>query len=217
MLLSSSSSTRTGAGHTHPRSFFEPTLDDLRLYRDLSLRLRAQPPSSLFRYIPTPAGQHLTRLGDCGTWAWAAVIKAAMACWNDLPTGGKIAEDGTQLNSTPERIAWEALCPVIPSDITLDVEPPIQIAAPARFFSDLGIRFQDRVRYVEVVGACGADRVTRNDWEAHLLAQFDRRLEVYRQKCLTPEIWYLNDLLEPAQLQKRFLALVAQLRSGGRS
>ncbi|AQS90936.1 hypothetical protein A0U94_08085 [Gluconobacter albidus] len=199
------------------RSFFEPTPDDLRLYRELSLRLRTQPPSSLFRYIPTPAGQHLTRLGDCGTWAWAAVIKAAMACWNDLPTGGKIAEDGTQLNSTPERILWEALRPVTPSDITLDVEPPIQIAAPVRFFSDLGIRFQDRVRYVEVVGACGADRVTRNEWEAHLLAQFDRRLEVYRQQRLTPEIWYLNDLLEPAQLQKRFLALVAQLRAGGGS
>ncbi|WP_252348928.1 hypothetical protein [Gluconobacter sp. P5E10] len=214
MLLSSSSSTRMGAGCSVARSFFEPTPDDLLLYRELSLRLKAQPPSSLFRYIPTPAGQHLTRLGDCGTWAWAAVIKAAMACWNDLPTGGKIAEDGTQLNSTPERIAWEALRPVTPSDITLDVEPPIQIAAPAHFFSDLGIRFQDRVRYVEVVGACGADRVTRNDWEAHLLAQFDRRLEVYRQKQLTPEIWYLNDLLEPAQLQERFLALVAQLRAG---
>lgn len=35
----------------HARSFFEPTDDDLDLYRDISLRLKAQPPSSLFRYL----------------------------------------------------------------------------------------------------------------------------------------------------------------------
>ena len=195
------------------RSFFEPTPDDLRLYRELSLRLRTQPPSSLFRYIPTPAGQHLTRLGDCGTWAWAAVIKAAMACWNDLPTGGKIAEDGTQLNSTPERIAWEALRPVTPSDITLDVEPPIQIAGPALFFSDLGIRFQDRVRYVAVAGCCGRDRVVRNSYEARLLAELDRRLGAYRAYGLAaPEVWWLDDLIDPNALRRRFLEIVAQLR-----
>ncbi|CAI9121527.1 hypothetical protein [Brytella acorum] len=129
----------------------------------------------------------------------------------------QIALNGTILGFCRKAAKTLSQQSLTPSDITLDVEPPIQIAAPARFFSDLGIRFQDRVRYVEVVGACGADRVTRNDWEAHLLAQFDRRLEVYRQQRLTPQIWYLNDLLEPAQLQKRFLALVAQLRAGGRS
>ncbi|WP_338125642.1 MULTISPECIES: hypothetical protein [Gluconobacter] len=195
------------------RSFFEPTPDDLSLYRELSLRLRAQPPSSLFRYIPTPAGQHLTRLGDCGTWAWAAVIKAAMACWNDLPTGGKIAEDGTQLNSTPERIVWEALRPIIPSDITLDVEPHIQIAAPALFFSDLGIRFQDRVRYVEVAGCCGRDRVVRNPYEARLLEGLDRRLGAYRAYGLeAPDVWWLDNLIDPNGLRRRFLEIVAQLR-----
>lgn len=213
MLLSSSSSTPSGGGHNHARSFFEPTPDDLRLYRELSLRLRVQPPSSLFRYIPTPAGQHLTRLGDCKQWAWAAVIKAAMAQWHDLPTRGTIASDGKKLNSTPERIVWEALRPVAPDDITLDVEPRIQIAGPALFFSDLGIRFQDRVRYVEVAGGCGRDRVVRNPYEVQLLQGLDRRLGAYRAYGLeAPEIWWLDDLIDPDGLRRRFLEIVAQLR-----
>ncbi|WP_016738549.1 hypothetical protein [Gluconobacter thailandicus] len=213
MLLFPSSSTRMGAGHSVARSFFEPTPDDLLLYRELSLRLKAQPPSSLFRYIPSPAGQHLTHLGDCGKWAWARVIKVAMSRWHDLPSRGKIACDGTHLNSTPERIAWEALRPVVPSDIVIDVEPCLQTASSASFFSDLGIRFQSRVRHVEVAGCCGRDRVVRNEWEAHLLKGLDRRLGAYRTYGLeAPEIWWLDDLIDPNVLRRRFLEIVDQLR-----
>ena len=200
----------------HARSFFEPTDDDLDLYRDISFRLKAQPPSSLFRYLP-PEGRHLMQLGDEGPGVWACLLRRVEQRWPGLPSHGRVASDGTRLNSTPERIAYEAIKPIVPRDVALDLEIALDPLQQPRFYSDFAIRYGSRVMHIEIVGACGADRVTRNDWEAHLLAQFDRRLEVYRQKCLTPEIWYLNDLLEPAQLQKRFLALVAQLRSGGRS
>mgnify|MGYP000848854492 CR=1 FL=1 len=213
MLLSYSSGTQAGAGYHGAHSFFEPTQDDLTLYREISLRLHVQPPSSLFRYIATPAGQHLTRLGDCGTWAWARVIKMAMMHWHDLPTRGAIAGDGTQLNSVPERIVWEALRPVVPPDVTLDVEPRIEAAPHTLFFSDLGIRYRNLVRHVEVAGCCGSDRVVRNDWERHLLRGLDRRLQTYRTHGLeTPEIWWLNDLLYPEMLRQRFMTIVAQLR-----
>ena len=200
----------------HVRSFFEPTDDDLDLYRDISFKLKAQPPSSLFRYLQ-PAGRHLMRLGDEGPGVWAGLLRRVEQRWPGLPSRGRVASDGTLLNSALERIAYEAVKPVVPRDVALDLEIALDPLQQPRFYSDFAIRHGSRVMHIEIVGACGADRVTRNDWEAHLLAQFDRRLEVYRQKCLTPEIWYLNDLLEPAQLQKRFLALVAQLRAGGGS
>ncbi|MFT8520594.1 hypothetical protein [Gluconobacter oxydans] len=200
----------------HVRSFFEPTDADLDLYRDISVRLKAQPPSSLFRYLQ-PAGRHLMQLGDERPSVWACLLRRVEQRWPDLPSQGSVASDGTRLNSTPERIAYEAIKPIVPRDVALDLEIALDPLQQPRFYSDFAIRYGSRVIHIEIVGACGADRVTRNDWEARLLAQFDRRLEVYRQKCLTPEIWYLNDLLEPAQLQKRFLALVAQLRAGGRS
>ena len=200
----------------HVRSFFEPTDDDLDLYRDISFKLKAQPPSSLFRYLQ-PAGRHLMRLGDEGPGVWAGLLRRVEQRWPGLPSRGRVASDGTLLNSALERIAYEAVRPVVPRDVALDLEIALDPLQQPRFYSDFAIRHGSRVMHIEIVGACGADRVTRNDWEAHLLAQFDRRLEVYRQQCLKPEIWYLNDLLEPAQLQKRFLALVAQLRSGGRS
>ncbi|AFW01762.1 hypothetical protein BAR24_14945 [Gluconobacter oxydans] len=200
----------------HTRSFFEPTDDDLDLYRDISFKLKAQPPSSLFRYLQ-PEGRHLMQLGDEEPGVWAGLLRRVEQRWPGLPSRGRVASDGTLLNSALERIAYEAVKPVVPRDVALDLEIALDPLQQPRFYSDFAIRHGSRVMHIEIVGACGADRVTRNDWEAHLLAQFDRRLEVYRQKCLTPEIWYLNDLLEPAQLQKRFLALVAQLRSGVRS
>ena len=157
------------------------------------------------------------QLGDEEPGVWAGLLRRVEQRWPCLPSRGRVASDGTLLNSALERIAYEAVKPVVPRDVALDLEIALDPLQQPRFYSDFAIRYGSRVMHIEIVGACGADRVTRNDWEAHLLAQFDRRLEVYRQKRLTPEIWYLNDLLEPAQLQKRFLALVAQLRAGGRS
>ncbi|MEN3165798.1 hypothetical protein [Gluconobacter sp. OJB] len=215
-MLLTKTPVATATAHRHTRSFFEPTDDDLDLYRDISFRLKAQPPSSLFRYLQ-PEGRHLMQLGDEEPGVWACLLRRVEQRWPGLPSRGRVASDGTRLNSALERIAYEAVKPVVPRDVALDLEIALDPSQQPRFYSDFAIRFGSRVMHIEIVGACGADRVTRNNWESHLLAQFDRRLEVYRQQRLTPEIWYLNDLLEPAQLQKRFLALVAQLRAGGGS
>ncbi|MBS1051894.1 hypothetical protein [Gluconobacter japonicus] len=215
-MLLTKTPVATATAHRHARSFFEPTDDDLDLYRDISFRLKAQPPSSLFRYLQ-PEGRHLMQLGDEEPGVWACLLRRVEQRWLGLPSRGRVASDGTRLNSALERIAYEAVKPVVPRDVALDLEIALDPSQQPRFYSDFAIRFGSSVMHIEIVGACGADRVTRNNWESHLLAPFDRRLEVYRQQRLTPEIWYLNDLLEPAQLQKRFLALVAQLRAGGRS
>ena len=69
-MLLTKTPVATATVSRHVRSFFEPTDDDLDLYRDISFKLKAQPPSSLFRYLQ-PAGRHLMRLGDEGPGVWA--------------------------------------------------------------------------------------------------------------------------------------------------
>ncbi|WP_306309945.1 hypothetical protein [Gluconacetobacter sacchari] len=196
------------------RPFFHPTEADLALYARLARSLRVLPPSSLFRHLGTE-GQHLALLGDRAPWIWARVMRRARGRWPDLPTDGRVAGDGTVLNSVPERIVYEAVRPIVPTDMALDHEPPLG-GAPPWHFADFALRHGARVVHVEVVGACGRDRVTRNALEVRLLAEFDRRLEHYRRCRLpAPEAWFLDDLVDPDHLRQRFLAIAGHLRAGG--
>lgn len=215
MLLNQCPPVRAYKSSTAPSSFFEPTDADLDLYYSLAMKLHAQPPSCLFRYL-LPEGQHLMHLGDRAPWVWGHLLNVVATKWPNLPTRGLVASDGTRLNSAIERIAYEAIIPVVPSDVAIDLEAAINSGDRSRLFhSDIAIRVQSQVQHVEIVGACGSDRVTRNEWEQKLLAQFDRRLLIYDACRIQPEIWYLNDLLEPQHLQRRFLTIVTRLRRGG--
>ncbi|WP_242010971.1 hypothetical protein [Acetobacter musti] len=211
MLLTTCPSVMTGRPFVARSSFLEPTEADLHLYRTLAMKLRVQPPSSLFRYL-LPQGQHLMHLGDRPSWVWANLLKVAQARWPDLPPYGNVASDGTALNSTVERIVYEAIVPVVPDDVAIDLEAAISSDSQRRFHSDIAVRLRSQVQHIEIVGACGSDRVTRNEWEQKLLAQFDRRLLVYEAAGIQPEVWYLDQMLEPDRLRQRFLQIVAGLR-----
>nr|WP_220572388.1 hypothetical protein [Gluconobacter oxydans] len=209
MLLSS---IPASAGRIHAPPFLDGTDADLALYRRISLTLRAQPPSSLFRYL-LPEGKHLMQMGDQKNWVWARLMRHARARYSDLPTSGPVAGNGVVLNSVPERIVYEALHPVIPPDAALDLEPAIGgLARNQNFFSDFGIRVAGQVRYLEIVGACGSDRVFRNAWEEHLLQQFDKRLGHYTAYKIIPEIWYLDHIIDPQRMRQRFQEILADLR-----
>ncbi|CAI9122348.1 hypothetical protein [Brytella acorum] len=196
------------SGRIHAPSFLDATDADLAFYRRISLALGVQPPSSLFRYL-LPEGKHLMQLGDRENWVWARLMRHAHARYSDLPTSGSVAGNGVVLNSVPERIVYEALHPVTPADVALDLEPAI---GSPQFFSDFGIRVAGQVRYLEIVGACGSDRVLRNAWEEHLLQQFDKRLSHYAAYDIKPEIWYLDQIIDPQRMRQRFHAIIADLR-----
>lgn len=144
-------------------SIFYPTEDDLLLYRDMTRALGAPPNAHMCRFLGA-AGQHLVFIGDSGTQEWSRVQQIAACRWPHLPVSGPVADNGTKLDSLPERIVYQMLSTLKRSNMHVDVHEPICLDE-GRFRADLTLRKGNISRYIEVVGCCGSDRVTRNDDE----------------------------------------------------
>lgn len=163
-------------------SIFYPTEGDLLLYRDMTRALGAPPNAHMCRFLGA-AGQHLVFIGDTGTIEWSRVQQTAVRRWPYLPTSGSIADDGTKLDSLPERIVYQMLCTLKRRNMHVDVHEPICLNQ-GLFRADLTLRKGSVSRYIEVAGCCGSDRITRNEEERRWLARLDQRLAFYRAQKL---------------------------------
>ena len=187
-------------------SIFYPTEDDLLLYRDMTRALGAPPNAHMCRFLGA-AGQHLVFIGDSGTQEWSRVQQIAACRWPHLPVSGPVADDGTKLDSLPERIVYQMLCTLKRRNMHVDVHEPICLDE-GRFRADLTLRKGNISRYVEVVGCCGSDRVTRNDDERKWLARLDQRLAFYRAQKIEPVVVWLDMFARPEVLKDLCIDLV---------
>lgn len=193
-----------------------PTDADLDRYHDLACELGAPPSAHICRHAG-PAFQHLVFIGESGPRDWSRVHEMAVRRWPDMPEPGAVAEDGTVLDSLPERIVYEMLSPLLRPRMALDLHQPI-VARDARHRADLTLRCGAARRYIEVIGCCGSDRITRNDDERRWLARLDRRLTVYDRHGISPVLVHLDLLAQPRRLRRLCADLVrAVAREGGRA
>ncbi|MBB3172881.1 hypothetical protein FHR90_000695 [Endobacter medicaginis] len=191
-----------------------PTEADLVLYRDLARQLGAPPNAHICRHAG-PAAHHLVFINESGPRDWTRVHDTAAARWPDLPKSGSVARDGTVLDSLPERIVYEMLAPRLKPRMALDLHQPIR-ARDARHRADFTLRCGAARRFIEVVGCCGSDRITRNDDERLWLARLDRRLAVYAAQGIVPVLIHLDLLAQPARLRTLCDDLVRTVaREGG--
>lgn len=187
-------------------SIFYPTDDDLLLYKDMTRALGAPPNSHMFRFLGAP-GQHLVFIGESGTQEWSRVQQIAACRWPHLPVSGPVADDGTKLDSLPERIVYQILKGFLRRSMVLDVHEPIGLAQ-GRFRADLTLRKGNFCRYIEVVGCCGSDRITRNEDEREWLARLDQRLAFYRAQKIEPVVVWLDMFARPKELKDLCIDLV---------
>lgn len=187
-------------------SIFYPTKEDLRLYKNMTLALGAPPNSHMFRFLGAP-GQHLVFIGESGTLEWSRVQRIASCRWPHLPVSGPVADDGTLLDSLPERIVYQMLCTLKRRNMHVDVHEPICLDK-GLFRADLTLRKRNFCRYIEVAGCCGSDRITRNEEERRWLARLDQRLSFYRALDITPVVVWLDMFARPAELQDLCIDLV---------
>ncbi|WP_245191509.1 hypothetical protein [Acetobacter oryzifermentans] len=187
-------------------SIFYPNDADLLLYKDMALALGAPPNSHMFRFLGAP-GQHLVFIGESGTQEWARVQQTAAGLWPHLPVSGPVATDGTLLDSLPERIVYQMLCTLKRRNMHVDVHEPICLDQ-GLFRADLTLRKGNVSRYIEVVGCCGSDRITRNEEERRWLARLDQRLSFYRALDITPVVVWLDMFARPAELKDLCIDLV---------
>ncbi|WP_244150436.1 hypothetical protein [Acetobacter malorum] len=187
-------------------SIFYPIDEDLLLYRDMALALGAPPNSHMLRFMG-PAGQNLVFIGESGTQEWARVQHMAGCRWPQLPAPGSVATDGTKLDSLPERIVYQMLSVLKRRNMHVDVHEPICIS-DGRFRADLTLRKGAVSRYIEVVGCCGSDRITRNKDERTWLARLDQRLAFYRAQKIEPVLIWLDMFAHPAELKDLCVDLV---------
>ncbi|KFL91131.1 hypothetical protein AmDm5_0707 [Acetobacter malorum] len=187
-------------------SIFYPTEDDLLLYRDMTRALGAPPNAHMCRFLGA-AGQHLVFIGDSGTSEWSRVQQTAAGLWPHLPVSGPVADDGTKLDSLPERIVYQMLCTLKRRNMHVDVHEPICLDQ-GLFRADITLRKGNVSRYIEVAGCCGSDRITRNDEERRWLARLDQRLSFYRALDITPVVVWLDMFARPAELKDLCIDLI---------
>jgi hypothetical protein len=178
---------------------FLPTETDLRLYRDLAQELKAPPNAHICRYLGAP-GAHLVFLGDSGPGDWRRLQEMAASRWPDLPSPGRMATDGTELETVPERIVYESLRPLLRSGMAIDLHQPIR-PDDAGHRADLTLRLREARIFIEVAGCCGSDRITRNDNEKRWLERLDRRLRYYHSLSIPPVCIWLDLLARPQELR----------------
>lgn len=213
-MASLSPSGRLWRGPNTPACYL-PTETDLDLYRDLACGLNAPPNAHICRYLG-PAGEHLVFLGESGTSDWRRLQVMAHSRWPDLPEPGRIASDGTPLETLPERIVYEMLSPLLAPGMALDLHQPIE-PGNGEHRADMTLRLGSARLFIEVVGCCGSDRIVRNDNERRWLARLDRRLDFYRALDLSPVCIHLDLLAQPGELRACCRTLVSRLvRDGGR-
>ena len=191
-------------------SSYHATETDLQLYRRLTLDLGVPPNSEMLRYVG-PQADHLVFIGESGTSEWARFLRQVYTRWPDLPVGGPVAEDGTVLDSLPERLAYEQLLPLMVRGLQLDLHQPIS-PEDGDYRADLTIRFKRSAAYLEVVGACGSDRIVRNPLEEEWLDRLDRRLDFYAELGIEPMCLYLDHLMDLDGLQQEYRRVIASLR-----
>lgn len=194
-------------------SCFHPTEADLITYRDLARALGAPPNEAICRYLGA-AGQHLVFIGESGQRDWARVDTQARTRWPDLPPAGKIASDGKTLESLPERIVYQILDSFKHEDMEIDLHQPIMSGLGAEK-ADLTLRRRSAACFIEVIGSCGPNRITRNDHELRGLERFERREAFYRRVGITPVCIFLDLLARPEELKALCRSLVVRL-SGDR-
>lgn len=190
-------------------SRFHPTEADLITYRDLARALGAPPNEAICRYLGA-AGQHLVFIGESGQRDWARVDAQARARWPDLPPTGKVASDGKVLESLPERIVYQILDSVKHEDMEIDLHQPIMANVGAEK-ADLTLRRRSAACFIEVIGSCGPNRITRNDHELRGLERFERRENFYRRVGITPVCIFLDLLARPDDLKALCQSLVDRI------
>ncbi|WP_124306815.1 hypothetical protein [Acetobacter pasteurianus] len=62
--------------------------------------------------------------------------------------------------------------------------------------------------FIEVVGCCGSDRITRNQKEQEWLQRFDKRMAFYRAHAIAPVCIWLDQFAQPGTLRKLCINLV---------
>ncbi|OUJ04940.1 hypothetical protein [Acetobacter malorum] len=194
-------------------SRFHPTEADLITYRDLARALGAPPSEAICRYLG-PAGQHLVFIGESGQRDWARIDAQARARWPDLPSTGTTASDGKILESLPERIVYQILDSLKHHDMEIDLHQPIMAdVGPEK--ADLTLRRRDAACFIEVIGCCGVNRITRNDHECRGLERFERREAFYRRVGITPVCIFLDLLARPEDLKALCQSLVDRIADDG--
>ncbi|KXV55866.1 hypothetical protein AD947_13965 [Acetobacter tropicalis] len=194
-------------------SRFHPTEADLITYRDLARALGAPPSEAICRYLG-PAGQHLVFIGESGQRDWARIDAQARARWPDLPSTGTTASDGKILESLPERIVYQILDSLKHHDIEIDLHQQIMPdVRPEK--ADLTLRRRDAACFIEVIGCCGVNRITRNDHECRGLERFERREAFYRRVGITPVCIFLDLLARPEDLKALCQSLVDRIADDG--
>ncbi|WP_024716922.1 hypothetical protein [Gluconobacter oxydans] len=194
-------------------SRFHPTEADLITYRDLARALGAPPSEAICRYLG-PAGQHLVFIGESGQRDWAGVDTQARARWPDLPPTGKIASNGKTLESLPERVVYQILDSLKHEDMEIDLHQPIMADLGAEK-ADLTLRRRSAACFIEVIGSCGPNRITRNDHELRGLERFERREAFYRRVGITPVCIFLDLLARPEDLKALCQSLVDRIADDG--
>ena len=117
-----------------------------------------------------PRARHLVELGrSLGDWRRVGDIAAAR--WPELPSRGRQAADGTELDSAPERICYETLRPLVRPPLTLVMHP--HLFAGREMFADFGLAGPDgrSLVHIEVSGMLGSDLIAGNRAEADSLVR----------------------------------------------
>lgn len=185
---------------------FYPTEHDLQVYKRLTEELGAPPNAHICRFLGAE-GQHLVFLGDSGTREWARVQRLAAQRWPGLPHPGLVARDGKTMDSLPERIVYDMLRGLLRRHMKLDVHQPI-LQQAGDYRADMTLRKGQASLFIEVVGCCGSDRITRNQKEQEWLQRFDKRMAFYRAHAIAPVCIWLDQFAQPGTLRKLCINLV---------
>ncbi|GLH30460.1 hypothetical protein WSS15_31100 [Acetobacter pasteurianus] len=78
------------------------------------------------------------------------------------------------MDSLPERIVYDMLQGLLRRHMKLDVHQPI-LQQAGDYRADMTLRKRQASLFIEVVGCCGSDRITRNQKEQEWLQRFDKR------------------------------------------
>lgn len=98
----------------------------------------------------------------------------------------------------------------------IDLHQPIMPAVgPEK--ADLTLRRRDAACFIEVIGYCGVNRITRNDHERRGLERFERREAFYRRVGITPVCIFLDLLARPEDLKALCQSLVDRIADDGRN
>jgi hypothetical protein len=115
------------------------------------------------------------------------------------------------LESLPERVFYENLQSVRPCDMRLDLHQPICPELGSQR-ADMTLRLNQTAIYIEIVGACGSDLITRNADEARWLKRLRERLVFYQGCGITPSCVFLDTLVQPVALRQLCTNLIAKVR-----